>query len=179
MIARLARGTTMERRAGVLAVIIVAQALCAMFFLGDVIVDFLEDGSLEGVHMVAEGVAALALVGGVAYLMLELRQLLARMEQMETGLRVARGEVAQIIDAYFDQWGLSPAERDVALLLLKGVDNEGIAEMRGTAKGTVRAQSASVYAKAGVDGRAQLISLFLEELLAGEPVSAAAHRASA
>lgn len=162
------RGMIMERRAVVLAVIIVAQSLCAMFFLGDVILDFLEDGSLEGPHMLAEAVAAIALVGGVAYLMLELRRLLARMERMETGLRVARGEVVRIIDAHFDRWALSPAERDVALLLLKGVGNEEIASLRGTAKGTVRAQTTSIYAKAGVDGRAQLISLFLEELLAGE-----------
>ena len=40
--------------------------------------------------------------------------------------------------------------------------------MRGTAPGTVRAQCTSIYAKAGVDGRAQLFSVFMEELLAGE-----------
>ena len=137
-----------------------------MFFLGDVMIDFLEYGG-EGAHC---RMSRWPPCPGRrrAYLMLELRQILAPMDQMETGLRMARGEVVQIIQAYFDQWGLSPAERDVALLLLKGVDNESIAEMRGTAKGTVSAQSAAIYAKASVDGRAQLISLFLEELLAGE-----------
>ncbi|TYO89093.1 helix-turn-helix transcriptional regulator [Oceanicella actignis] len=54
----------------------------------------------------------------------------------------------------------------MAMLPLKGFDNESVAEIRGTAKGTVRAQTAAIYAKAGLDGRAQLISLFLEELLA-------------
>ncbi len=166
MIARLLRAAANERRATVLAVIIIAQSLCAMFFLADVIFDVLETGRLSDLHIVVEAIAAVALIGGVAYLMLELRHLLGRMEQMETGLRIARGEVVQIIEAHFEQWRLSPAERDVALLLLKGVDNETIASMRGTAKGTVRAQSAAIYTKAGVDGRAQLISLFLDELLA-------------
>lgn len=39
--------------------------------------------------------------------------------------------------------------------------------MRGTAPGTVRAQCTAVYGKAGVDGRAQLFSVFMEELLIG------------
>jgi DNA-binding CsgD family transcriptional regulator len=38
--------------------------------------------------------------------------------------------------------------------------------MRGTAQGTVRAQCTTLYAKAGVEGRAQLLSIFMEELLA-------------
>ena len=179
MTARRNKVTRMERRATVLAVIIVVQSLCALFFLGDVVADLFEDGRSEGFHLIVESTAALALVGGVAFLMMELRQLLTRMDQMETGLRGARGEVVGIVDTHFDKWALSAAERDVALLLLKGLDNESIAAIRGTAKGTVRAQSASIYAKAGVDGRAQLISLFLEELFAGEAASPDQHRITA
>ncbi len=166
MISKLLRATKIERRVLVLAAIICVQSACGLFFLGDVVADLFSDEHMETVHLIAETVAVIALLAGVAYLMIELRQLLARFDQMETGLRVARGEVVKIIDDHFEQWRLSPAERDVALLLLKGVDNESIATMRGTAKGTVRAQSAAIYNKAGVDGRAQLISLFLEELLA-------------
>lgn len=166
MIERLSKLLTTERRAATLAALIVVQALCAMFFVGDVIVDFTGDGDRDNVHIVIEAVAAVALTGGVVYLMFELRSLLLRMERMDTGLRAARGEMFAVIQGFFDSWALSAAERDVALLLLKGLDNKTIAALRGTANGTVRAQSASVYAKAGVDGRAQLISLFLEELLA-------------
>ncbi len=168
MIARLSSLGPSERRAATLAVIIVAQALSAMFFLGDAVADFLDGGRFDVPHLLAETTAALALAVGVVYLMIELRRVLSRMDRMETGLRAARGEMVAIIEDFFRRWGLSPAERDVALLLLKGVDNETIALVRGTAKGTIRAQSASIYAKAGVDGRAQLISLFLEELLADD-----------
>lgn len=174
MIARFMRRNPEERRAITLAVVILAQSLCAMFFLGDVIVDLVDDGRFENIHILIEGVAALALAAGVIFLMLELRRLLLRMDKMETGLQVARGEVVQVIERHFELWSLSPAERDVALLLVKGVDTETIATIRGTAKGTVRAQSAAIYAKAGVDGRSQLISLFLEELLANDAITAEA-----
>jgi len=82
--------------------------------------------------------------------------------------------MAAVIEGFFDKWALTPSERDVALLVLKGIDNETIASLRGTAPGTVRAQCARIYQKADVDGRAQLFSVFLEELLAVEPDRTAA-----
>jgi DNA-binding CsgD family transcriptional regulator len=157
-----------ERRAALLAVVILAQSLCAMFFLSDAFADFMESGKLTDIHLGIEAVVALALAAGVLILMRELRHMMNRMHDIETSLRAARGEMVTVIHAFFDTWGLSAAERDVALLLLKGLDNETIATLRGTANGTVRAQTSAVYAKAGVDGRAQLISVFLEELLAND-----------
>lgn len=79
-----------ERRASVLAGLILVQALCALFFIGDVITDFREDGHLDRAHLVLESVAAVALVGGVVFLMIELRALLQRMSDMRTGLRSPR-----------------------------------------------------------------------------------------
>lgn len=154
-----------QRRATVLAVVILLQALTAMFFVGDVIADYRGSGPHDETYLAFEAIAALALAGGVGFLMLELRRLLSQMAGMETGLRAARGEMVAIIDDFFARWSLTPAEREVALLLIKGFDNEAIAALRGTAQGTVRAQSTAIYGKAGVDGRAQLISVFLEEIL--------------
>ena len=37
--------------------------------------------------------------------------------------------------------------------------------MRNTREGTVKAQNAAVYRKAGVSGRPQLLSLFIEDLM--------------
>jgi DNA-binding CsgD family transcriptional regulator len=50
-------------------------------------------------------------------------------------------------------------------LALKGLDVAEIAEMRGAAAGTVRAQLTRIYAKAGVSGRAQFAAWFVEDLL--------------
>ncbi|MCB1330055.1 MAG: LuxR family transcriptional regulator [Maritimibacter sp.] len=157
-----------ERRAFVLAAVILVQALTALFFLVDVITDFVEDGTLDDFHTWLELVATIALIGGVLYLMIELRQVMNRMATLDRSVRAARGEMSEVIDTFFTDWGLTASERDVALMVLKGIDNETIASLRGTAPGTVRAQCTSVYAKAGVDGRAQLFSVFMEELLADD-----------
>lgn len=154
-----------ERRATILAGLILLQGLCALFFIADVVADYLADGRLEDPHLALEAIAAIALVGGVIFLMVELRRLLSRMQGMTAGLRAARGQMAEVIDGFFDEWSLTGAERDVAIMILKGVDNDTIARMRNTASGTVRAQATSIYSKSQTHGRAQFISLFMEELL--------------
>lgn len=154
-----------ERRAVALSTIILLQALCAIFFIGDVIYDLNQGDHLDDIHLILEGIAAIALIAGVIYLMHELRDLLNRMASMEFGLRIARGEMISLIEGFFDHWQLTPSEREIAFLILKGIDNDSIAKMRGTAQGTVRAQCTQIYAKAKVDGRPQLLSIFMEELL--------------
>jgi len=68
----------------------------------------------------------------------------------------------------FSDWGLTVAERDVALFAIKGLSTLEIASLRGTAEGTVKAQTNAIYRKAGVNGRPQLLSLFIEDLMDDE-----------
>ncbi|WP_298858768.1 helix-turn-helix transcriptional regulator [uncultured Sulfitobacter sp.] len=157
-----------ERRATVLAGIIILQGLCALFFIGDVITDLSEGEHLDDLHLALESIAAFALVGGVVFLMIELRRVLARMTDMDTGLKVAQGQIAEVMDGFFDAWRLTDAERDVAVMLLKGLDNDEIARVRQTASGTVRAQTANIYSKSDTHSRAEFISLFMEELMSGD-----------
>jgi DNA-binding NarL/FixJ family response regulator len=65
----------------------------------------------------------------------------------------------------FKQWELSPAETDIALLIIKGFSLEEIAMLRGTSERTIRDQAASIYRKAGLKNRIELSAYFLEELL--------------
>jgi DNA-binding CsgD family transcriptional regulator len=65
----------------------------------------------------------------------------------------------------FEDWGLTAAERDVALFALKGLSIAEIADLRQTSQGTVKAQTNAIYRKAGVSGRPQLLSLFVDELM--------------
>jgi DNA-binding CsgD family transcriptional regulator len=51
---------------------------------------------------------------------------------------------------------LSPRERDIASLIVAGLQNKEIAVALGTTLDTVRKQTMSVYAKLGVSGRVQL-----------------------
>ena len=83
----------------------------------------------------------------------------------EGRLRRASADFHALMTERFDEWDLTPAERDVAFLALKGLDVAEIAELRGRAAGTVRAQLTRIYAKAGVSGRAQFAAWFVEDLL--------------
>jgi DNA-binding NarL/FixJ family response regulator len=51
---------------------------------------------------------------------------------------------------------LPPAERDVALAVLRGRSNAEIARARGTSLGTIAKQVASIFRRLGVASRAEL-----------------------
>jgi DNA-binding CsgD family transcriptional regulator len=73
--------------------------------------------------------------------------------------------LSSAIDRQFERWALSPAEREIGLLLLKGLSHHEVAEIRGVSERTVRQQARSLYKKAGLSGRADLAAYFLEDLL--------------
>ena len=80
--------------------------------------------------------------------------------------RVLLEGLGQAIDAQFGRWNLTEAEREVALLLLKGLSTKEIAAVRAGSERTVREHARAIYAKAGLTGRAALSAFFLEDLLA-------------
>jgi hypothetical protein len=68
----------------------------------------------------------------------------------------------------------------VALFAIKGLSTADIARMRSSSEGTVKAQTNAIYRKAGVSGRPQLLSLFIEELMQDDgPLRPAPVRAAA
>jgi len=118
---------------------------------------------------VIEVAAALGLLAGLIAGTLVLRHARARQRLAEDNLRAASGEFMAVVHDRFAQWVLTPAERDVALFALKGLSLAEIAELRDTSEGTVKAQTNAIYRKAGVTGRPQLLSLFIDDLLAAAP----------
>jgi len=75
------------------------------------------------------------------------------------------------IEQQFERWELSAAEKEIALLLLKGLGHKEIAELRNVSETTVRQQARNVYRKGGLSGRHDLAAFFLEDLLAPRPAS--------
>lgn len=69
------------------------------------------------------------------------------------------------IDRQFEEWGLTPAEKEVALLLVKGYSHKKIAAMTDRSERTARQHASSVYSKAELSGRHQLTAFFLEDLM--------------
>lgn len=64
----------------------------------------------------------------------------------------------------FDEWGMTDAERDVGLLILKGLSHKEIASLRGTTEATVRQQAQSIYARSNLPGKSAFSAYFLEDL---------------
>jgi DNA-binding CsgD family transcriptional regulator len=84
--------------------------------------------------------------------------------------------VGDKMDKQFEVWGLTPAEKEVAALLLKGMRHKEIGKIRQTSERTVRQQSLSIYRKAGVEGRTELAAYFLEDLLPSAEETNQPHR---
>ena len=74
-------------------------------------------------------------------------------------------ELGRAIQRQLADWGLTPAEQEIGLLLLKGFSHKEIARLRRTSEMTVRQQATAVYQKSGLGGRAELSAFFLDELL--------------
>lgn len=80
-------------------------------------------------------------------------------------LENALNGIAALIGREFARWDLSSAEREIAMLMLKGMSLKQIARMRETSERTVRQQAQAIYRKAGIEGRHDLSAHFLEDLL--------------
>lgn len=137
-------------------------------------------------HVAIEGAVAVTSIAGLIWMTARLRalgrearllvaeaaDLHVRLEASQREAEQFRREAADLIaglgtaiDRQLDRWLLSPAEKDVALLLLKGLSHKEIADVRTVGEATVRQQARALYKKAGLSGRHDLAAFFLEDLL--------------
>lgn len=164
---------TFSRRLVTLWVLFFVQLVCGVFFFGDAFFDnfgypaaliFRSSDKIE--FVIAAG-----LLFSLGFTASELWRLLRRHRKLEDQLKVASGAFSELLDTHFSSWGLTASERDVALLTIKGLSLAEVAALRDTREGTIKAQCTAVYKKAGVSSRAQLVSLFIEELMGETLVS--------
>ncbi|MGV8954488.1 MAG: helix-turn-helix transcriptional regulator, partial [Cypionkella sp.] len=139
---------------------------------------FSESRSLDGVERLSSATwpECLATVGLCLGILVEVylwRGMQRRQADMARGLSVAAGAIDTLMRRYFQEWDLTPAECDVAAFTIKGCSIAEVAALRKSADGTVKAHLNAIYRKAGVTGRAQLVSLLVEDLFhAPLPVAA-------
>lgn len=168
MIDRRHRVVRLQSRRWLLATIVVVQGLCAIFFVAEILLSVLglPFAPLSWhLHELVELAAAFGLLLGVALGGWALHAAHARSHAAEQALRAASGAFMEVVRDRFDDWRLTPAERDVAMFALKGFTIVEIARLRNTSEGTVKSQTNAIYRKAGVSGRNQLLSLFVDDLM--------------
>jgi DNA-binding CsgD family transcriptional regulator len=96
------------------------------------------------------------------------RTLAERQAERDAWRRSAERALAglgEAIDRQFGVWHLTPAEREVALLVLQGHGHKQIAARTRRSERTIRQHAAAVYEKAGLGGRAELAAFFLQDLV--------------
>ncbi|MBT2130866.1 helix-turn-helix transcriptional regulator [Aliiroseovarius lamellibrachiae] len=117
------------------------------------------------IHEVTELATLVGFIIGGVFIYRAQLMLSQRNEDVEFRLRAARGEFNAMVQQQFEKWQLSTAERDVALLTVKGLTLAEIADARSTSQGTVKSQNNAIYRKAGVKNRTQLLGALIDELL--------------
>lgn len=133
----------------------------------------------QAAHLLTEALVMAAAVGGVSLLGRQLFRVERRAARLSVDLEAARREaerfrneardalrgLGEAIDHQFTRWNLTRAEREVGLLLLKGLSHREIADARSTGATTIRQQALAIYRKSGLRSRAELSAFFLEDLL--------------
>ena len=150
-----------------LAGIVFLQVVFSLFYIADMAME------LFGLRKVAVSweyreIVQMVTIAGMllgAFLgVVVLRGIGKSMREVDNRMLAASGEFHKLMARRFEEWGLSPSEKDVALFTLKGLSNSEIAEIRGKSVGTIKAQCNAIYQKADVSGRTQLLSNFIEDL---------------
>jgi DNA-binding CsgD family transcriptional regulator len=145
-------------------------AAIAALIAWDLVMDYGEGADLR--HVSIELLVLFAAAFGIALLwrrfdktrtdLDEAREQAKRWQEQNRELLQGLGSA---IEAQFREWGLTRAEGEVGLLLLKGLSHKEIAVVRDTSERTVREQSRAVYRKSGLSGRSSFAAFFLEDLL--------------
>lgn len=135
--------------------------------LGEVAVDFIEKLILVGAMIfIARLVGRLGAVErDTARLGRDLAHARREGEAWRNRSRAIVKTLSDAIAAQLEDWGLTPAETDIAGLMLKGMSLKDIARARGVSEATIRQQAQGIYRKSGLSGRAELSAYFLEDLL--------------
>lgn len=156
------------RRTGFLWLLVLVQLLAGGYFLSEILASLFGLPPLPLRWQAREVVEMAATLGLILGAVLSVRLALRASQEVlraERARRMTAGDFTTIVHYYFVDLGLTEAETEVAWLIVKGLSLTEIARLRGTAEGTVRVQSTSIYRKAGVNSKTQLMALIVEDLL--------------
>jgi DNA-binding CsgD family transcriptional regulator len=160
-----------------------------------------EGGDFTLLDFIDDTLATLLTIGSAVGVALLLQRLQAQHEEQLALLRdldIARAEgegwrsrvqshlagLKGAMDQQFQAWGMTTAEREVGLLILKGLSHKEIAALRATTDATVRQQAQAIYRKAGLPGKTAFSAYFLEDLfvtaeMTNDPHARSLHRTKA
>ncbi|MBG1230748.1 helix-turn-helix transcriptional regulator [Aestuariivirga litoralis] len=144
--------------------LIAGQVICTAVFLNSVFSDAWEDVGFDW-HQVSAGLAVIALVAAIGFETSYLIGLLRRKANLERSVGMASIALQEVIESHFIEWQLTASEHDVATLMVKGLSIAEIAQLRGSAEGTVKAHLNNIYRKSNTRNRAEVLSTIMDAML--------------
>lgn len=152
---------------------LVLLGACEIILLADLTTEFLglSLSVFDQYHTLIEGFALISLTLTLGILGFDFWRLINENKKFRSVLSMASGEFLYILSGKFNDWKLSDSEREIALLLIKGLSIQEIADIRETRPGTIKSQCSAIYRKAEVKGRNELVAYFVEDLLAGDTLT--------
>lgn len=142
----------------------------------DVIIELKHTFSFE--HIIVELLIFLSSLVGVVSLLYkymiekkEKNELVEKLSSVNKEMEEWRNKVSKVSKDFFwaveeqmEIWGLTKSEKDIAVLLIKGMSTKDIAELRGVTEKTIRTHATSIYRKSNLNTRYELASYFIEGL---------------
>lgn len=156
---------------------VIVLTFFTLTFLYDVVTDLKDQVPLSHIRheIVLFGVAIIALIWQISGILkrdkkikslnFELLETKQSYQKWVADTKESADKIRSSIDKQFNTWELTASEKDVALLLIKGLSMKEIADIRHTQEKTVRHQAASIYKKSSLSGRQELSAFFLEDIL--------------
>lgn len=148
----------------ILALEIVTEQDDFEFF--DVLVDavalFLTIGSAVGVALLVQRMHVqheekMALIRDLDIARSEGDDWRAKVQSHMAGIRIE-------MEKQFEEWGMTAAEQEIGMLILKGLSHKEVASLRGTSEATVRQQAQAIYHKSNLPGKTAFSAYFLEDV---------------
>lgn len=143
---------------------VVVLGSASTFFLYDIITDVIK-GNESNLHLIIEGVIFLAITVILAHEILRVIRLQKDLSHEQNKVARLSGELSNVIKKDFEDWKLTESEKEVAILLIKGLSMNEIGELRGVKEKTVRQQATNIYIKSKCPNRHELAAKFIEDLL--------------
>ncbi len=136
-----------------------------IYFIYDIVYDLLYEDPIGTLHFTLEVFAfigvSMALIAGVRYLV----KVRVRLYGEEQRNYLLAQDLVEILNLQMSEWEMTPSEKEIAWLIIKGYRFSEIAELRGVKESTTRLQATSLYAKAGVKSRSEFVAEIFQTVL--------------
>jgi DNA-binding CsgD family transcriptional regulator len=135
------------------------------FFIDDLYIDVVVEGK-PLMHLLLEAGVFCSIVLVLIFEIGRVLRLSSRISASENQISQFKAHLSDVIQSEFKKWNLTEAEKEIALMLIKGMSMQEIGDARGVKEKSVRHRATGIYAKANVSNRYELTSYFIEDLLA-------------